>query len=415
MLLAPENLTCRTTCRSCGGPLDPLLDLGSPALSSFVKPEDPDPPSAPLAAVICQTCDLVQLSVSVNPQLLYGEQYWYHSGINEIMVEELNSIAKEVCWRVPLTRTTRVLDIGANDGTLLHQYALLRGDQCPTRMAVEPAASLIHGLADKAHTVIHGYFPQGTYAFPSASIQAITSIACFYDIEDPRAAVREIDRLLTPVGVWILQLQDLLQMVKATAWDNFCFEHLTYYSLHTFELLLRGTDLHVIAVEPRTINGGSIRIVVARRSQAPELSVDDWRRAEAGLTRRRLSVFAWEAREHCQRLAETVRHYVMKEGIPIDLYACSTKANTLLQWAAIHNGLIRVGVERSPFKVGLVTGGTRIPIVSEETWRADPAPICVLGAWQFRDAVIQRESAYLERGGTFLVPLPVMEVIRGRS
>jgi hypothetical protein len=263
--------------------------------------------------------------------------------------------------------------------------------------------------------VIHGYFPQGTYAFPSASIQAITSIACFYDIEDPRAAVREIDRLLTPVGVWILQLQDLLQMVKATAWDNFCFEHLTYYSLHTFELLLRGTDLHVIAVEPRTINGGSIRIVVARRSQAPELSVDDWRRAEAGLTRRRLSVFAWEAREHCQRLAETVRHYVMKEGIPIDLYACSTKANTLLQWAAIHNGLIRVGVERSPFKVGLVTGGTRIPIVSEETWRADPAPICVLGAWQFRDAVIQRESAYLERGGTFLVPLPVMEVIRGRS
>jgi novobiocin biosynthesis protein NovU/D-mycarose 3-C-methyltransferase len=126
-------------------------------------------------------------------------------------------------------------------------------------------------------------------------------------------------------------------------------------------------------------------------------------------------VFAWEAKEHCQRLADTVQHYVFDQGIPIDLYACSTKANTLLQWAKIGRRQIRFGVERSPFKVGLVTGCTRIPIISEETWRADPAPIVLLGAWQFRDAVIKREAAYLESGGTFLVPLPSVEVIRGRS
>lgn len=95
---------------------------------------------------------------------------------------------------------------------------------------------------------------------------------------------------------------------------------------------------------------------------------------------------------------------------PVDLYAASTKSATLLQYAFL-GGFLRQAVERTPEKVGLVTSGTRIPIVSEETWRADPAPVTLIGAWQFADTFQWRESAYLADGGTFLVPLPTPRLV----
>ena len=392
-------ITERTTCRACGGPFDPLLNLGTPVLSDFVKPDEPDPPRVPLDVVVCQRCDLVQLRHTVDPDSLY-RKYWYLSGINEAMREELRDVAATVRETLQIENGT-VIDIGANDGTLLSHFP-----PSWNRIGVEPALN-IQPLVS-ASRWIREFFPCATSEFADHSIEAITSVAMFYDLDDPKAFVAEVDRLLTQDGVWICQFQDLGQQVATNAFDNFVAEHLCYYTPHSFDQLLDNTDLYIAAIERRAINGGSLRFIVRRRlgmHPLPDL------RGEP-ISRDALDHFAWRIGEYRDQLLGVIDH-VLAQGQMVDLYAASTKSSTLLQFCGIDHGRIRFAVERTQAKVGLVTSGTRIPVISEEDWRVDPAPVALCGAYQFLDQFLRRENDFLNRGGSFLTPLPSPRLIYG--
>lgn len=400
----------RTTCRSCGtASFDPLLDLGHLCLSTFLKPEEPDPAKAPFDLVVCSKCDLVQLRHTVDPKILYGATYWYRSEINEAMVVELQSIVRHAQERLGRAAHT-VLDVGANDGTLLRQY----DGTHTTRIAVEPAASMIPRLHGAADIVLHDFFPSAkTKDLRGRSIDIISSIAMFYDIDDPKDFVAEVDRLLSPDGVWIVQMQDLEQMVAATAFDNICTEHLCYYSLRTFQQLLEPFNLYTVDAEQRTINGGSLRITVRRRAYADRLAprvMELLHGEHAVLTRESLDRFAHRAGQFRDQILGTLQHFKHK-GLVVDIYGGSTKGNTTCQYVGIDRSLVRQAIERSPEKWGRVLPGSRIPIVSEEIARADPADVWMCNIWGFRTSVLLREQDYLARGGCIFFPLPRPELV----
>lgn len=394
--------TLRTTCRACPGKLDPLLDLGPIVPSDFLRPDQPDPPPIPLALDFCHACGLVQLNRTTDPESLF-RQYWYHSGVNEVMRAELADIVEKTAALVGgWDRRDTVVDIGANDGTLL---SCISG---PLRIAYEPAHNLIPALTPHADAIYNGFFPAGNLTTRSA--KAIFSIAMFYDLDNPRAFVEEIDRILADDGVWVVQFQDLAQMVETTAFDNVVAEHLCYYSVQTFASLLGETGLQIVRVEPRAINGGSVRIYVRRNPTSGDLPLS-WLAYEETLTSPlALEKFAWQVGERRRIIQEMVRVALDRYGF-IDMYGASTKASTLLQYCGLDYRQIRQAAERTPEKHGLVTAGTRIPIVNEHTWRSDPAPVSLAVIWQFCDMILQREAEYLQQGGQFIFPLPVTRIV----
>lgn len=402
--------TTRTTCRGCEGPfLTTVLDLGTPVLSDFIRRTDPDPARVPLDLVVCEDCDLVQARHTTAPEVLY-RKYWYRSSVNETMRTELADVVGKASLLVgDLTKHDLVLDIGANDGYLLSCY---QGPDRPVRIAFEPARNLNDLLRPHTDLLVANLFPmelENIIEF-RRGIAIITSVAMFNHVDAPRPFIAAIDHLLHDDGVWVMQVQDLAGQVQTMAYDNVCHEHVTYYSAATFEALLAPFDLHVVATEPRAINGGSLRFYVRRRHQPRWASADTARRAEAWLDVEALQRFAARVHHHKAQLVSTI-DFFLGQGCDIDLYAASTKSSTLLQHCGLAADRIRCAVERSEEKFGLVTSGTRIPIVPEGEWRADPAMVTLLGAWQFRDAFVQREHAYLARGGRFLCPLPQAELI----
>jgi hypothetical protein len=280
------------------------------------------------------------------------------------------------------------------------------------KIAFEPACNLIARLSEVADVTYNEFFPGPASArLANHSVDVVTSIAMFYDLDDPRSFVAEIDRLLTDDGVWIVQMQDLAQQVQTNAFDNFCFEHRGYYSLETFQRVLEGCDLHVVHAERRAINGGSLRLHIRRTHFSPKPTVAELLKLEAPLvSMRALELFTWRVEEVKRLVYEMVAAAHETVGA-VDLYAASTKSSTLLQYCGVDHRLIRQAVERTPEKWGRVTAGTRIPIVSEEAWRRDPAPVALLGAWQFLEAFRTREAAYLEHGGRWIVPLSTPYVI----
>lgn len=400
--------TTHRGCRVCGASFDPLLDLGAVVVSTFLDPATPDPPAVPLNLVICSRCDLVQLKDTVDPDLLFRTYgYWYQSGVNEVMAAELADVVAQASRVIGGFRTVdMVLDIGANDGTLLAAYTGAFSRQ-PFRVGVEPATEFTDRLTAKCDLTLTDYFPQATKGLLDAACRVITSVACFYNAPDPVACVAEIDRLLHPLGVWIVQMQDLGQMVVQTAYDNIVPEHLFTYSARTFAYLLRPFDLHITHVERRAINGGSLRFHVQRKAVGTPVPLMVW---DLDADREALDRFAWRVGQHKAQLQGTIAH-LRDFGCDIDLIGASTKGSTLLQHCWLDHSVIRRAVERTPEKVGKVTSGTRIPIVSEAEWRRDPAPHALLGIWPWRDAIIRREAGYLVGGGSIIVPLPRVEVV----
>jgi hypothetical protein len=99
------------------------------------------------------------------------------------------------------------------------------------------------------------------------------------------------------------------------------------------------------------------------------------------------------------------------EGKKVYGYGASTKGNTLLQYFGLDSSHITAIAERSPYKFGFKTIGTNIPIISEEEMRdANPDYALVL-PWHFISEFQTRERAFLETGGSFIVPCPVFEII----
>ena len=110
-------------CRSCKSKsLSDIMSLGKSYLSDFVK-DNKKPAAYPLSLIMCRNCYLLQLKHTVPQSQLYTEHYGYRSGINQTMQNELKEIVQKNMERVESPdKKLRVVDIGANDGTLLKFY-----------------------------------------------------------------------------------------------------------------------------------------------------------------------------------------------------------------------------------------------------------------------------------------------------
>ena len=109
----------RTTCRISGDSLVELFSLGDLYVSDFL-PYDAKPRSqkVPLDLCLSPKSGLVQLAHTASFDDMY-KHYWYRSGTNESMVEELKQIAESTSRLMRLKTGDVFVDIACNDGTLL--------------------------------------------------------------------------------------------------------------------------------------------------------------------------------------------------------------------------------------------------------------------------------------------------------
>lgn len=407
------HLKYRRTCRACGSAaLVPAINLLEQHIQTdFAKPGQPQPVQrvVPLALVRCDpmqdenACGLLQLSVSVPPKILY-DRYWYRSGTNRTMTEHLRGIAATA--QAITGKPGSILDIGCNDGTLLAAI-----DPSWKRVGIDPSDVVKDVPLDIE--AIRGTYPD--IRLTGRQFDVITSIACFYDLEDPRQFAMNIRVNLADEGVWVFEQSYMPRMFEQLSYDTICHEHLEYYSLAVIEKILASASLRVFDVEFNEINGGSIRCYAAKRDSewVETPAVTAVRRREFDLlldTGLPYGEFTQRMWAHKAKLSALLMH-LKAEGKSIHVYGASTKGNTLLQFCNIDNTVIDVAADRSPYKWGAKTVGTNIPIVSEEESRAMRPDYYLVLPWHFREEFLERERATLEAGTKFIFPLPEIAVV----
>jgi len=383
------------------------MDLGDLYVSNFADvPESSRWPRVPLELLLCQRCGLVQLRHTTPAEWLY-KRYWYKSGVSNTMRAALADITEKASKFSGLDRGDSVLDIGCNDGTLLRSYAV----EGIRRTGFEPAENLFSEAVVGTDRIIKGFFSARPVL--GERFRVVTSIAMFYDLEDPNAFVADVASVLLEEGVWIIEMHYLPQVLARNAFDSICHEHLEYYSLTALESLLERHGLVVADAETNDVNGGSLRVYVVHRA-SPAASVPARReRVEALRVRERFANLAQihtytEFGDRVRRIGGRLYAYIESErerNNEISVYGASTKGNTLLQVFGLDRRLIRSAAERNPEKWGKYTVGTWIPIISEAEARAHASDFLVL-PWHFLDEIQIRERDFLSRGGKLIVPLP---------
>jgi hypothetical protein len=245
----------------------------------------------------------------------------------------------------------------------------------------------------------------------------ITSIAMFYDLEDPLAFVRQVHQSLTDDGIWVFEMSYLPTMLAATAYDTVCHEHVEYYAFRQIRWLLDCAGFRVVDVELNDTNGGSFRITAGKAGSAYETRarVAMLEAHEDNLRLDRLEPYAtFNSRvvAHKKELVGLLSE-LRKQGKKTLGYGASTKGNVILQYCGLGVGDVPYIAEVNPDKFGSYTPSTLIPIISEQEARAMNPDYFLVLPWHFRDEIVRRECEFIARGGRLIFPLPKIEITNG--
>lgn len=407
-------------CRVCGSNnLLPIISLGKQYVTNFVDNENQKVYKSPLDLVLCDPkqggCGLLQLKHTFSHDILY-KTYWFRSGMSTTLVNALADITKSGDKLIKLKNGDVVVDIGSNDGTLLSQYR----KKGIIRIGFEPSNLWNIAKGDDL-TIVHDYFNYQKFKNKVGNKKArlITSIAMFYDLDEPNIFVNDIKKILDNKGVWIIQMNYLYLMIKNNTFDNISHEHLEYYSLLSLEKLLERHEFEVFDVELNDVNGGSFRIYIKHKGARIKIPLGARSRVEKlksfekkmGLdTKRPYLKFAKEINKIKTNLHTFLQNEVNK-GKNIFIYGASTRGLVILQFANIDKKLIRAAVDKNPDKWGKYIVGTGIPIISLDEYRIKKPDYLFVLPYHLIEELKVQEIQYLKSGGKMIIPIPKFKVV----
>jgi len=403
-------------CQVCGaGDLESVLFLGFLPPVNTMRPQGERPreqPSYPAEMLRCRRCQLVQLGLVVDPQVLFPPEYPYTSGTTRILRENFQQLSEECREVVGYGPEDLVVDVGSNDGTLLAAFV-----GKARVLGIEPtqAGELAKARGIETYTAFFGPEVVARAVAERRPAHIVTATNVFAHIEDVNAVVESVLALLGPKGVFISESHYLLSLVETLQYDTIYHEHLRYYSLTALRHLLERHGLEVFHARRIPTHGGSIRVYAARRGERPvRSSVADLLAAEqkadlhgAGLQRFKKDVVLSKMRLHALLVD------LKRTGARIYGIGAPSRASTLMNYVGLGDGIVDCVLEvKGSHKTGKYMPGTLVPVLEEGKLFEDQPEYAMLLSWHIAEELIPklREKGFR---GRYIVPLPEPRILEG--
>ena len=406
-----------TSCRFCGAALSlSVVDLGmSPLCESFLTAEQIRRMEAffPLHLFACERCYLVQLEAFVEPSEIFSE-YAYFSAYSPAWVEHARQYAEMIRERLRLGSEDLVIELASNDGYLLQHFV---GTRIPV-LGIDPAVNVARAAEERGVQTLVAFFGRQIarqLVDDGKRPSLIVGNNVLAQVPDLNDFVAAVQILLRDTGTATFEFPHLLRLLDGLQYDTIYHEHFSYFSFGTITEIFHSHGLEIYDVEELWTHGGSLRIYAqhiggphARKEAVLQLLE---REAEEGLrSPTRYASFADEVEESKRSLLELLVR-LRRDGSRVVGYGAPGKGNTLLNYCGIRTDFLEYTVDRNPYKHGLFTPGTHIPIFApEKIAETKPDYILVL-PWNLIDEIASQLSYVADWGGRLIVPIPRASIL----
>lgn len=406
-------------CRICKETnIKKFLSLGNVALpNGFLNREDltKQEPSFPLNVGVCTNCGLVQLMEIVDPKIMF-HNYVYIPSAASTRMQNFSHIASQAKEMIQLNDSSLVIDIGSNDGSLL---SFFKGYGIRT-LGIDPAENLAKIAELKGIETVNDFLSltlakKLTTKHGKANVVTATNVVAH--IENLHDLISSIEELLSDNGVFICEFPYLVDLLEKKLFDTIYHEHLSYFSVKPFLILLKKHKLKLVRINRTEMDGGALRLMIARLDAPyPEAitAINEFKELEHKL---KLDEFITYVRfaEDVALLKKDIQrtlYRLKKQKHTIVGYGASARGNILLSYCEIGNKEIDFIVDSTPYKQGLYTPGHHIPIYPEEALLKKQPSYTLILAWNFVDEIIKKQASYVQKGGKFIVPVPKIRILQ---
>jgi len=410
------------TCRACGygakptppgvkdtsnEKLVPVLSLGiQPLANDFSDEQGIHAGFAPLEVLFCPRCTLAQLSVVVDPQILY-RNYAYVTSKSETMKAHFGALHDLICDEA---NPKSVVEIGSNDGDLLDFF---RGRGTERFYGIDPAANLAEVATQRGIPTEVATFGLCTARYLRTifhSPDVIIARHVFGHVDDWNGFIAGLDLLSDYNTVVVIEVPHAAKLVANCEFDTIYHEHLSYISLRSIEHALKDTRFHIHRIEKFPIHGGAVVVMLRPNNTAfaPHGSVAEHLAGE------NVTLEGWQGLEQRMkgRIAE-LRYLVSRiksEGKKVCAFGASAKSTVLINLCGFSRREIDFIADCTPSKQHKYSPGSNIPIVDEGALLRELPDYAIMCCWNFRDEVLERQKLYRDKGGKFIIPIPQVEI-----
>jgi SAM-dependent methyltransferase len=409
----------KTTCRLCSSKnLYKFLDLGlQPPSDQFLDKRQVYKETIfyPLAVNTCISCGFKQLTHTVDPKILYQQDYPYESSLTQAGLNHFHEFALSVKNRFNLNSKDLVIDIGSNVGVLLNSFKSLG-----TRvLGVDPASNICKIANKRKILTLNSFFDANICKLINkkyGKAKVITGTNVFAHIDDLAELFLNIKKILhRKDGIFVIEVPHFLNLLTDLEYDTIYHEHLSYITIQPLIKFLKKINLKIFRIEKKDIHGGSIRVFICymnsfQTEKSVNLILNQEKKAKLN-SLKTLNNFSENVKKNRFEIITLMNKLKLQKNKIIAL-STPAKGMTLLNYCKIDKDYVDFATEKSKLKIGKFTPGGNIPIFDDNKMLTEKPDYAIILAWNFAKEIINNNKLYLKNGGKFIIPIPRVKIIK---
>ena len=364
----------------------------------------------PLSLMQCSKCNHFQLSISINPKILYAKNYTYLTGVTKTFKKHFSDYSNWIIKKCKIKKGSLILDIGSNDGTCLNYFKKNKMKV----IGIDPAKKPCQIANTNGIKTINNFFNKKT----SSRIQKnygqfdfITSHNVLAHTENIQEIFLSIFNLLKEDAYFCFEIGYFKEVVKHNLFDTIYHEHLDYHHATPLVKLLQSIGFSIIDLSTNKIQGGTLRLLLQKRKLKTKIKkVDKFIKQEEKFFKKiNIKNKFQNFKETLLKLNLFIRKEIGKNK-NIYAYGSPTKASLLLINSKLNINMIKNSFEDNPLKCNKYIPGTDIKIMNTKKIKIDLGSVIIILAWNFSKEIEMRLKSQNIRNAKLFIPLPKVNI-----